>query len=144
MKFRINGIHVAYVDDDLLKEFRESLEIDPNVSDYNVIRNVAYKKILYSDFIPSRIEEDIQMMKDVAKYHKFDNVGDYISFIMHTEIEKKLKTCLKCPNLKANSYCPTEDINVYPNFCYCNMRVNMISDEEMIEILEALNDSIPS
>lgn len=137
MRFRINGVQIGYISDNLLDKYRELYEIGPKKKNFEILKDLMFKYIIEDKFSPDTIDRDIDMAYEISTYHEFENTGDYLQYILHSLIEEKIMTCKKCRYLSGN-YCNREDIYVYKNHDYCSIKPEITKeDEELLSTILA-------
>ena len=143
MKFRINGEHIGYISDELIKKYRFVCKDDIE-SDHEMIKNIVNVDIFVRESSERITAFDIQELKELARYHCFESVGQYIEFIILSRINNKLMVCRKCTKLRhldgAKDYCPVEDCLVYANDCACDLKTKI--DEAEMEPSEDENRAL--
>lgn len=141
MKFRLNGVHIAYVKDELISKYRELYNISTEViDDHHLIRKILYNNILHIEFEPDNVDATIEMIKKISQYHCFKNTGEYIEYHLHRKIEKKIFTCEKCEKYdKETGECFADDnfCKVFPTYNYCVL--NEEKEKMQQEALDFLN-----
>lgn len=128
MRYRLNGVHICYIRNDLLKMYRRIYGIDANVSNTEMVKEIIYTDIIQAPFEPKDVNADIRMLDDIAFYHGFKNPREFIEYAIHSRIEKKLFTCKDCnlcKNVDGKLRCMDEDeFYVYSSYCYCDYKGN--------------------
>ncbi len=141
IKFRLNGEHIAYIDEELLKSYRELLHIPEKRKNSRVLRDIMYRCIIGDEYYSDEVEKCIKQAKFLAKYHKFKDVGDFMEYFMHREIERELKTCGNCPMYdKQTKRCLDNDVLVasVSNGCNNDNFFNTFDKETQQELLGLL------
>lgn len=139
MKFRIDNIHVAYIHDNLIDDYRTLFNIPEGTKTQRMLIDILYSDILQASFRPMKVEEDLKFAKKIAEYNKFDNLGDMIEFVMHNKIIKNNNICMSCPRKLPGGYCTKMDIMVNDYFCYCNKSGTVDISESVSETLDELS-----
>lgn len=141
MKYRINGIHVAYISDDLLTVYKRIMNISNEEKDGKIIRDIVSNLIFEEKFSPDEAEIRIKMLVDMAEYHNFKNVGEFIEYKIHEQIEKKLELCKNCSMYMEGGYCAELNIRVSGNAKGCK-KDNKALNDAALSFLEKSNKEV--
>ncbi len=119
IKFILNKEHIAYVDEDLMAEYRKIMNIPEERKNSRVLRDIMYKDIIGTEYYTDEAQEWIKSFKELALFYKFKNAGELLEYFMHKAIESKLDICANCNKFR-DGVCLEDGRRVTPYYMGCD------------------------
>lgn len=114
MRLRVNGVHVANVEDQLIELYKKYFPAE--ITNEQLVKQIIEKDLLFSNL---NNEKSINEAKELASNLFFDDIGSWVEHWIRTRIFDKLPICRNCPCKDERDFCPIQNIFVNPNFKAC-------------------------